>query len=59
METDKDDALMDIDDPRVPHVVRDHGRRFRKPAKYVEDHGFGEYVLFAADGEVLDLIALT
>lgn len=50
---------MQIDDPRVPQAIRDHARRFRNPAKYVEEPGNGEYVLFADDGEVLDLVTLT
>lgn len=34
------------------------GMRFRKPARFVIDLGRGEYVLSAADGEVLDLVCL-
>lgn len=53
-----DEVVMDIDDLRVPEVVRDHGLRFRKPARFVTDLGNGEYVLSAADGELLDLVYL-
>ena len=53
-----DEEVMDIDDPRVPEEIRGHGMRFRKPARFVIDLGRGEYVLSAADGEVLDLVCL-
>lgn len=36
------DELLDIDDPRVPDIVREHGCRFRKPARFVSDLGEGE-----------------
>jgi hypothetical protein len=56
MEPDDVEEVLDIEDERVPQVVRQHGRRFRKPAKWVIDVGAGEYVLFSEDGEVLDLV---
>jgi len=56
---DGDEAeVMDIDDPRVPEEIRHHGMQFRKPARYIVDLGNGEYVLSAADGELLDLVCL-
>lgn len=54
----EDEEMMDIDDPRVPEAVRLHGRRFRKPGRYVVDLGNGEYVLGAEDGELLDLLII-
>lgn len=53
-----DEEVMDIDDPRVPEVVREHGLGFRKPAHYVVDLGNNEYLLAAQDGETLDLVYL-
>lgn len=53
-----DDEVMDIDDPRVPDAVRSHGMRFEKPARFVADLDNGELVLYAADGELLDLVYL-
>lgn len=54
-----DEELLDINDPRVPDIVREHGRKFRSPATHVEDLGEGEFVLYAADGELLDMVYLT
>ncbi len=51
---DDDEGILDVNDPAVPEIVRDHGRRFRNPAKYVVPLGNDEYVLFGEDGEVLD-----
>ena len=55
---ENNEEVMDIDDPRVPEVIRSLGMRFRKPACFVVDLGNGEYVLTAADGEILDLACL-
>ena len=46
-----------MDDPRVPQVIREHGARFRNPARYVIAVD-GEYLLYGADGELLDLCRL-
>ena len=46
-----------VDDPRVPQVIREHGARFRNPARYVIAVD-GEYLLYGADGELLDLCRL-
>ncbi|HEX5314019.1 MAG TPA: hypothetical protein VFX38_03800 [Gammaproteobacteria bacterium] len=54
-----DEEILDVDDVAVPEIVRDHGRRFRKPVKYVVNLGNDEYLLFAEDGEWLDGIHLT
>ena len=54
----EDEEVMDIDDPRVPEAVRQHGLRFRNPARYVVDLGNGEYILGAEDGELLDLLII-
>ena len=47
-----------VNDPRVPMAVRDHGARFRHPACYVIEVEPGSYLLYAADGELLDLCCL-
>ncbi len=52
------DELLDIDDPRIPFEIREHGLRFRPPAQFVDDLGGGEYALYSADGELLDLVVL-
>ena len=46
-----------VDDPRVPPSIRDHGARFRNPARYVISVD-GDYLLYGADGELLDLCCL-
>ena len=56
--SDDDEEAMDLDDPRVPDAIRVHCLRFRKPARFVVDLGNGEYLLSAADGELLDLVYL-
>lgn len=48
-----------IDDPRVPDEVRAHGSLFRSPARYVIALDHDEFALYAADGELLDLCALS
>lgn len=58
MNNEDEEEVMNIDDPRVPDAVRVHGARFQKPARFVVDLGNGEYVLSAADGELLDLVYL-
>ncbi len=58
MHSDEEEEIMDIDDPRVPELLRAHGRRFRPPAKVVLHLGNGEYILETAGGEVLDLVSL-
>lgn len=54
----EDDELIDIDDPVVPEEIRAHGARFKNPARYVADLGNDEYVLYAQDGELLDMVYL-
>ncbi len=49
------ETVFSIDDPEIPDIVRRHGARFRNPARYVIDLGNGEYLLYGADGELLDL----
>jgi len=53
-----DETTLDLDDLRVPSEVREHGLRFRNPARLAVDLGNGEYLLYAEDGELLDLIYL-
>ena len=55
---DDEKEVIDIDDPRVPEAVRQHGRRFRQPARYVVDLGGGEYALSTQGGELLDLVCV-
>lgn len=59
MQLEDGDERADINDPCVPDEVRDHGRRFKKPARYVIDLGNDEFILYAEDGELLDLVSLT
>ena len=54
----ENEEVLDIDDPRIPNAIRDFGAGFRNPARYVIDLGHGEYVLYGADGELLDLCYL-
>lgn len=49
---------MDINDPRVPDIIRDHGRHFLKPARFVVDVGNNELILSSEDGELLDIVHL-
>jgi len=49
------EELLDIDDPQLPEALRDHAKRFKNPGKVVIVIGDGEYLLYAADGEWLDL----
>ena len=52
------EEVLVIDDERIPPAVRAHGARFRNPARYAIEVGPGEYVLYGADGELLDLCCL-
>ncbi len=47
-----------IDDPRVPQRVRDHGACFDSPARHVIEVNPGEYLLYDANGDLLDLCYL-
>lgn len=58
MKEDDEEEIMDINDPRVPEAVREHGKRFRKPARFVVDVGNNEFVLSTDDGELLDIVHL-
>jgi hypothetical protein len=57
-EEDETDEIMDIDDPRVPEVIREHAARFKTPVRFVTFCG-PDIVLSAEDGEVIDICALT
>lgn len=52
------EVVLAIDDPEVPEAVRRHGARFHNPTRYVIDLGNGDHLLYAADGELLDLCSL-
>ena len=58
MDEELQDSVYFADDPRLPPVIREHGARFRNPCFYVVDLGFGEYLLFAEDGELLDAVTM-
>jgi hypothetical protein len=49
------EELADIEDPSLPDDLREHAGQFKNPGKVVIVVGGGEYVLYAADGELLDL----
>lgn len=51
--SDEDEAI-DINDPRLPDALREHGKRFHRPARWAVDLGDGEYLLFSEDYELLD-----
>jgi len=58
MDGENEEELLDIDDYRVPDSIREHGRRFRNPARFAVELGQGEYLLYAEDGELLDMVYL-
>lgn len=49
-----EDEAIDINNPHLPDTLREHGKRFRKPTRWVIDLGDGEYLLFYEDYEQLD-----
>ncbi|MBU2571131.1 MAG: hypothetical protein KJ725_14105 [Gammaproteobacteria bacterium] len=51
-----EDKEIDINDPRLPDALREHGKLFKKPARWVIDLGNGEYLLYAEDFELLDAV---
>jgi hypothetical protein len=53
------EELLNIDDPQLPEALRDHAKRIKNPGKVVIVIGDGEYLLYAADGEWLDLCLWT
>jgi hypothetical protein len=55
-EIDDDDEVIDINDPKLPDALREFGKRFRKPARWVVELGDGEYLLYSDDYELLDAI---
>ncbi|GHT96083.1 hypothetical protein AGMMS49545_20220 [Betaproteobacteria bacterium] len=56
MSIEEDEELIPIEDPRVPLELREHAARFRTPVRYITFCG-ADIVLFAADGEVIDICA--
>jgi hypothetical protein len=52
----ENEELLDINDPSLPDALRDHGKLFRNPARYVIDVGDSGFVLYAEDGELLDIV---
>lgn len=54
-ELDNDEAI-DINDPKLPDALREFGKRFKEPARWVIDLGDGEYLLYSEDYELLDAI---
>jgi hypothetical protein len=53
----ENEEIWDIEEPHFPDALREHGKCFKNPAKYVIDLGNGEYVLYAEDGELLDAVS--
>ncbi|CAD6874855.1 hypothetical protein [Methylomonas fluvii] len=52
------EELVDIDDPCLPDALRNHAALFDNPGKVVIVVGDGEYALYAADGEFLDVCVI-
>jgi hypothetical protein len=52
------EELLDVDNPQLPDTLREHAKKFRNPGRYVIEVGESEYVLYAEDGELLDLFFL-
>jgi len=50
--------VIDINDKRVLELVRQHGRLFQNPARTVIDACDDSYILYAGDGELLDMVYL-
>lgn len=50
--------MLDIDDPRIPEIIRLHGSRFRNPARYAIALTDREFLLYGGDGELLDMCFL-
>jgi hypothetical protein len=48
------EEVLDINNSVLPDSLREIGRQFKNPARYVIDLGGGEYLLYAEDGELLD-----
>ncbi|WP_303783508.1 hypothetical protein [Azovibrio restrictus] len=49
------EEVLSIDDDRIPPAIREHGARFRNPARYAIAVSAHEYLLYGGDGELLDL----
>lgn len=49
-----EDEEIDINDPRLSDALREHGKRFKKLARWIIALGGGEYLLFSEDFELLD-----
>lgn len=50
----ENEEVLDINDPDLPDSLREIGKQFKNPARYVIDLGDGEYLLYAEDSELLD-----
>ena len=53
------DETVPINDPRLPVEVREQALLYRDAIAWVEVLGAGEFVLFTAQGDLVDLIYLT
>ena len=53
------DEIVSINDPRLPVEVREQALLYRDAIAWVEVLGAGEFVLFTAQGDLVDLIYLT
>lgn len=54
---DDEDRLLMIEDPLLPEAIRVHAARFKKPVRFVLPVD-GDFVLFAEDGELMDIVSL-
>ena len=50
------EELIDINDPQLPDELREHGKQFSNPGRYVIDVGDKGNLLYAEDGELLDMV---
>ena len=51
------EEVLDINDSRFPDTLREHGARFKNPARHVIVIEEGAYILYAEDGELLDIVS--
>ncbi|MDR1351052.1 MAG: hypothetical protein LBJ59_09835 [Zoogloeaceae bacterium] len=58
MNDEEDEALILIEDTCIPLELREHAARFKTIVRYAGFYG-ANIVLFAEDGEVIDICSLT
>lgn len=52
------DEYLSLDDPLVPDWVREQSHQYRDPVQWVMPDGDDGYLLFTADGDLIDGIYL-